>query len=370
MQDKIELSFQSPEFVTEIMIGQDLFQDERFSNKLLEMGRDFYLICDTNVEKNGGKKLKQFLQKQGLKIHGLAFPAGEKSKSRKNKEEIEDMLLDIGASRNSTIIAMGGGVVTDLAGYVAVTYLRGIPWVALPTTLLGMVDASIGGKTGVNTEFGKNLIGAYHPPKMIFMDLDSLDSLPMNEWRNGTAEIIKYGLILDPDLFNQLFEKKLRWEPSFLEEALCRSVEAKKKVVEEDTMEKGFRRIVNFGHTIGHAIEVIENYRISHGEAIAIGMIVESHLSHICASLNKAELERIEAIFKNYEFSLTLSRKVTLEKMLSAMSKDKKALFSAPRFVLLNSIGEVATYQGDYCTTIEDKVLKETLEWMIKKFQK
>ena len=370
MKEKIKLRFQPPEQLTEIMIGHGLFQEDQFSNRLLEMGRDFYLICDTNVEKNGGKKLKHLLHKQGLKIHGLAFPAGEKNKNRQNKEEIEDMLLDLGAGRDSTIIAMGGGVVTDVAGFLAATYLRGIPWVALPTTLLGMVDASIGGKTGLNTRFGKNLIGAYHPPQMIFMDPDLLKSLPASEWRNGIAEIIKYGLVLDSDLFGKLSEQKIKWGLSFLEEVLYRSVEIKKKVVEEDLLEKGFRRVVNFGHTIGHAIEVIENYRISHGEAIAIGMIVESRLSHICDSLSKLEVEQIEAIFKRYGFVLTLSKKVTVEKMLLAMSKDKKALFSAPRFVLLQSIGRVTTFQGDYCTTVEDKPLTETLKWMVKRFQK
>ena len=275
--------------------------------------------------------------------------------------------------RDTTLIVMGGGVATDLGGFVAATYCRGIPYISVPTTLLGMVDASMGGKTGVNVKSGKNLIGAFYPPKAIFIDLSMLATLPDKEILSGSAEMIKHGLIADKTLFNQLTEELKLWEQrdlDFFKTLVIENCKIKKKVVEGDFKESGERRILNFGHTIGHAIETVEEYSLSHGEAIAIGMIIEALISQKLGHLKETEFDAIYELIQTMGFPLKLSEKVTIEAMHRAMRQDKKAEGKIPRFVILHSIGKVESFKGAYCTSIEDSLLYEALGWMIAEFAK
>ncbi len=290
-----------------------------------------------------------------LKCDLITFPAGEKHKTRETKEKIEDALLAKGYGKGTLLVALGGGVVTDLVGFVAATYMRGIPYISIPTTLLGMVDASIGGKTGVNVKEGKNLIGAIHLPEMVFIDFSFLNTLPEKELLSGMAEVIKYGLIANPSLLEETsFEKMIR-----------ESCKIKSRIIEKDLKESGLRRILNFGHTIGHAIEGIEEYTLTHGEAVAIGMVVESFLSYKMGFLKKEDFETIDHLMREKGFSLKISSKVTLKTMKKWMSCDKKSEKGAPRFVTLSAPGKVEKHQGAYCVAAPEPLLDETLGWMI-----
>jgi 3-dehydroquinate synthase len=268
--------------------------------------------------------------------------------------------------RDTLLIAIGGGVVTDLGGFLAATYNRGIPLILIPTTLLGMVDAAIGGKTGVNTHFGKNLIGAYYPPQDIFIDPSLLSTLPEKEWINGASEIIKYALIHSPALFQQLANNMDKWDardPIYLQGLINASIAIKQEVIEADFQESGYRRILNFGHTIAHAIETLEDYRISHGEAVALGMLIEGYLSYRLGLLSQDEFEEINALLRLFRFPLHLPPSITLEKLLQAMATDKKAKGAHPRFVLLNGIGSVAPFDGTYCSEVDEKLLAEGFQY-------
>lgn len=348
---------------SEICIGSNLWENELFWEKIQKLGKRFALLTDSNVEKACGKKFLKKMQEKGLEVHFFSFPSGEEHKNRKTKDQIEDEMQKARLGRDSVLIALGGGVVTDLAGFVAATYSRGIPLVSIPTTLLGMVDASIGGKNGVNTPKGKNLIGTYYQPRYIFMDVDLLASLPQEEMTNGMAEVIKYGLIENPKLFHAVKDQNKN-----LTEIVTLSAHVKCKVVEEDTHEKGLRRILNFGHTIGHALEAVEGYQMSHGNAVAIGMAVESFISKELGYLPTKDFEEILHVIRKVPFRLQVSSKATFSKMLEAMAVDKKALKANPRFVLLKTIGQVVLFEGEYCMHIDNETLQKAIDWMQQEF--
>jgi 3-dehydroquinate synthase len=249
--------------------------------------------------------------------------------------------------RKSFIVALGGGVVGDLAGFVAATYLRGIPFVQAPTSLLAQVDSSVGGKTGVNLRAGKNLVGAFYQPRLVLCDLDTLKTLPKREYVSGLAEVIKYGIICDAVLFAQLernLPKLLKRDVATLRDVVARCCEIKADVVGQDETETGLRAILNFGHTIGHAIENSSGYgKFLHGEAIAIGQVAAAKLSHKILGLPSAEVERVEKLF----VSAGLPAKIKLnpaqrKKLFAAMKLDKKVSAGEIKFVLAKKIGKVA----------------------------
>ena len=230
-----------------------------------------------------------------------------------------------------------------------------------------MVDASMGGKNGVNASKIKNCIGTFYHPKAIFIDTALLSTLTKNELRNGTAEVIKYGLITSSSLFDYLEKNYGQWEksdPHFFQEIIYQSCLIKKTIIEEDPTEKGLRRILNFGHTIGHALETLENYKISHGEAIAIGMLAEGYISHQMGILSKASLQKMITIFKQYGFSLKISLSFSLDKMMEIMAMDKKALTSIPRFVILKSIGQTDHCEGHHCAKVKKDIIINALSWI------
>ncbi|WP_194847839.1 3-dehydroquinate synthase [Candidatus Neptunochlamydia vexilliferae] len=324
--------------------SENLLEDPHFL-KATE-GKSLVLVTDETVAS---------LYPLFLKYDSITFPAGEKHKTRKTKETIENALLKKGAGRETVLIAFGGGVVTDLVGFVAATYMRGIPYLSVPTTLLGMVDASIGGKTGVNVKEGKNLIGATHLPQALFIDFSFLKTLPEKELLSGTAEVIKHGLIAKKSLLRE----------TSLEKMVRESYTIKSDIVEKDLKESGERRILNFGHTIGHALEGIEEYAITHGEAVAIGMVVESFLSYKLGTLKIEDFETVYQLIRERGFPLKISHKVTVERMKKWMKCDKKSENGVPRFVTLSALGKVERHGGAYCTTVPKPLIDETLGWMI-----
>jgi 3-dehydroquinate synthase len=365
---KIAIATQPSLKRTEARLGFGLLFDPSLTDEMKRLGSRFALFCDEKVVDRIGKKWHAHLEKNGLDVTLFPFPSGEKEKSRERKAAFEEMLLSQKFGRDTCMIAIGGGVVTDLVGFLASTYCRGVPLVLVPTTLLAMVDAAIGGKTGVNTKFGKNLIGTFFPADRIYIDPETLSSLPLSEWTNGIAEVIKYALIHSPELF-QMVRNWNRTDAKQVEMIIHECVLIKAQVVEIDFEEKlGLRRILNFGHTIAHALEAVEEYRLSHGEAVAIGMLVESFISVRVGHLKADALSEIEKLIRSFPFALKLSENVTREKMRDALLLDKKNAKGAVRFVLLEKIGACVPFNKEYCTTIPEKTLDEALSWMFSLF--
>lgn len=337
---------------------------KQFDWKLLLKGKGnaLVIITDSHVETVIAKKIAKNLRCQGWKVLLVAFTAGEAQKTRETKAWIEDQMLAQRLGRDTCILAIGGGTVTDLAGFVAATYCRGVPYLSIPTTLLAMVDAAIGGKTGVNTIHGKNLIGAFYPPAAILVNPEFLLTLPLQELKNGIVEILKAGLIASAELFELLVQERYAIQNRnllLLSEIIQKSIAIKQSVVQKDPLEQGLRRILNLGHTIGHAIESIEQYQIPHGEAVGIGIALEGMLSAKLGYLPWQALEKIQETLTAYGFQTQLPQLISLEKLKTALCFDKKSLHSQPRFVALKNIGEVMPFEGTYCTSLNWENLDE-----------
>ena len=312
----------------------------------LKLGQRCAVITDSNVGKKYAATALKSLTASGLEPVLITIPAGEKSKRIAVVEKCYDRLAAHRLERKSFIVALGGGVVGDLAGFVAATYLRGIPFVQVPTTLLAQVDSSVGGKTGVNLRAGKNLVGAFYQPQLVLCDLDTLQTLPEREYVSGLAEVIKYGIICDAVLFAQLernLPKLLKRDVSALRDVVARCCEIKADVVGQDETEGGLRAILNFGHTIGHAIENSSGYgRFLHGEAIAIGQVAAAKLSHKILGLPSGDVERIEKLFVRAGLPAKIKLNAAQRKKLfAAMKLDKKVSNGEVKFVLAEKIGKV-----------------------------
>ena len=295
-------------------------------------------------------------------VMSIVVPDGEQFKNLDWANAIYTALLTNFFDRTSALVALGGGVIGDLTGFAAATFMRGVPFAQVPTTLLAMVDSSVGGKTGVNHPMGKNMIGAFHQPKLVLMDLDTLKTLPKEEFLSGMAEVIKYGVIADRELFDYLEknrEKILSLELGPLTHIIKRSCEIKADVVSKDEREGGLRAILNFGHTVGHAIETIENYTRRHGEAVAIGMVYASKFAHHIGLCDALVPERVEKLIRSYGLPTglsVLSRRPSVTELMDTMQVDKKAEGGKVKFVLPTKIGEaVITKEWN------ERALKEVL---------
>jgi 3-dehydroquinate synthase len=279
----------------------------------------------------------------------ITFAPGEPSKTREEWSRLTDELLRRGFGRDSGIIALGGGVAGDLAGFVAATYMRGVPYLQTPTTLLAMLDASVGGKTGVDTPEGKNLIGAFHPPAAVIADPSALATLPEREFRGGLAEAVKHGLIADADYFGWIereSERLLRREPAALERLVRRSVEIKAEVVSADEREGGRRAILNAGHTVAHAVERASSYRVPHGEAVALGLLAESALAADLGLAPAGVGARVSAVLSRLGLPVRLVPPLAPDALLPAMASDKKNRAQTIRFALPSAVGAMATQEG------------------------
>lgn len=281
---------------------------------------------------------------RAARVTVVTFPSGEWNKTRETWAGVTDRLIAAGVGRDGAIVALGGGVVGDVAGFVAASYLRGLPYVQVPTTLLGMIDSSIGGKTGVDTPAGKNLVGAFHQPRLVIADLATLGSLPPNHLAAWMAEAIKHGAIADRGYFDQvrtLAPQVLRRDPAALRQVVERSVAIKAGVVGEDERERGRRAILNFGHTIAHALEAVTGYELLHGEAVAIGMAAEARLGQELGITEAAAPQALSDTLEAYRLPTRGPASADAERMLEAMQHDKKARDRSVRFALLRTIGEM-----------------------------
>jgi len=316
----------------------------------LKLGQRCAVITDANVGRHFAKAALKSLSASGFEPFLITVPAGEKSKRVAMVEKCYDQLASHRLERKSFIVALGGGVVGDLAGFVAATYLRGIPFVQVPTTLLAQVDSSVGGKTGVNLKSGKNLVGAFYQPRLVLCDLDVFKTLPKREYLSGLAEVIKYGIIYDSTLFQQLernLSKLLQRDAATLRTVVARCCEIKADVVGQDETESGLRAILNFGHTIGHAIENISGYgKFLHGEAISIGQVAAAKLSQNVLGLPSGDVERIEKLFVQAGLPVKIKfNAAQRKKLFGAMKLDKKVSGGEITFVLAQKIGKVVWNQ-------------------------
>jgi 3-dehydroquinate synthase len=312
----------------------------------LGLGQRCAVITDRAVGKLYAKTAVASLKKAGFDAHVITVDSGEKSKSLAIVGKCYDQCAAHRLERKSFIVALGGGVVGDLAGFVAATYLRGIPFVQVPTTLLSQVDSSVGGKTGVNLKAGKNLVGAFYQPRLVLCDLDAMRTLPPREYRAGLAEVIKYGIIYDAALFARIerdLGKLLKKDARVLADVVARCCEIKADVVGQDETECGLRAILNFGHTIGHAIEAISGYgKYLHGEAISIGQVAAAKISAEQFGLPGADVKRIEQLFKRAGLPTKIKMSAPQRtKLFAAMKVDKKVSAGEIKFVLAKKIGRV-----------------------------
>ena len=329
-----------------IVIGRGLLNGLGSACKKLGLGARCAIISDSNVARRFGKAAQKSLARAGFDALLIVVPAGETAKSLKTVQTCYDRLAQHRLERKSFIVALGGGVVGDLAGFVAATYLRGIPFVQIPTTLLAQVDSSVGGKVGVNLQAGKNLVGAFHQPRLVLCDFDTLRTLPLREYRSGLAEVIKYGIIYDAALFQKLerdLPKLLKRDPKILSEVVARCCEIKAEVVGQDETDGGLRAILNFGHTIGHGLEAISGYgKYLHGEAIAIGQVAAAELSTRLTGLPYSDVQRIRKLFQRAGLPVAVELNTPARKqLLSAMRLDKKVSGGEIKFVLAKKIGKV-----------------------------
>lgn len=288
----------------------------------------------------------------------FTVPAGEWSKTRETWAALTDAMLAAGFGRDTTVVAVGGGVVGDLAGFVAATYLRGVPFVQVPTSLLAMVDASVGGKVGVDTPAGKNLVGAFHQPAAVVIDPDVLRTLPVEHRRAGLAEILKHGVIADECYLAEVeaqLPHLLSDEPGeALTAAIARSVEIKSAVVTQDEREAGVRKALNFGHTLGHAIEQLSGYTLLHGEAIAIGMVAEAALGERVGVTEPGTAARVEQAVRSAGLPLTVPGGMTAPAILAATRSDKKARAGAVEYALPRRIGVMAGSDSGWSVRVGD----------------
>lgn len=311
------------------------------------------VVTDTHVEPLHGDRIRAHYAAAGVSVGSVVIPAGEASKRTDAAHTIYDAALAAGLDRRGIIVALGGGVIGDLAGYAAATFLRGIRYVQVPTTLLAMVDSSVGGKTGINLAQGKNLVGVFHQPLEVVVDLDMLQTLPDREYAAGLAEVIKYGVIWDKDLFSLLEENVdalLAKDQALLGAVVSRCCAIKAEVVAHDEREESLRAILNFGHTLGHAIENVGQYSGPlHGEAIAVGMLYAGLLSVTHADFPAADLDRLRKLLAAMGLPIALSALSSAggppdwSALREAMTVDKKSVQGSPRFVLAVKLGAART---------------------------
>ena len=345
--DEIEVDLDDRSY--RILVGPGLIEAAgAYVTPLLRQPRTI-VVTDRHLEQSGHlTSLQESLREAGIDHDVLILPPGEQTKSLEQFGKLCEDILALGIERRTSIIALGGGVIGDLAGFAAATLLRGLDVVQIPTTLLAQVDSSVGGKTGINSRHGKNLIGSFHQPRLVLADIGVLDSLPERELRAGYAEIVKYGLIDRPDFFSWLEDRGqalLEGDVDARRYAVAQSCLAKAAIVAADERESGKRALLNLGHTFGHALEAMAGYsgELLHGEAVAIGMVMAFKISRALGHCPDDDVHRVIRHLKTTDLPTSAHRfqtEITAEAMLAAMARDKKVEAGIPRFVLVEGIGK------------------------------
>jgi 3-dehydroquinate synthase len=330
----------------EIMIGSNLLDQLGSFCRQAGLSGRCAIVTNPTVAALYLERVAGSLKVAGFNPLVIELPDGEQYKTIDTVGTIYDQLIEGGLDRRCFIVALGGGVVGDMAGFAAATYLRGIPFVQVPTTLLAQVDSSVGGKTGVDHRLGKNLIGAFYQPTVVVADVDTLSTLPVREYRAGLAEVVKYGMVLDAGLFELLEREKeavIRGDKGVLARIVARCCRIKADVVEKDERESGLRAVLNYGHTLGHAFETLSGYsQLLHGEAISIGMVLAAGISKAEGLCSSADEERLIDMLIGFGLPVTAPDRFSLEELASALSKDKKSRAGSLNYICNNGIGGYA----------------------------
>lgn len=346
----------------------DIVIDNSFSElvqRVKELGfenRKIAIITDSNVEPLYGDEIKNLLASIANKAIVYAIPAGEENKNLSEIEKIYQVLIDEHFDRHDLIVALGGGVVGDMAGFTAATYLRGISFIQIPTTLLAQTDSSIGGKTGVDYKGFKNMVGAFHMPRLVYINISTLNSLDYRQFASGFAEVMKHGLIKDSNFYTFLIDNIYEIgdkDPDVLMEMIRKSCEIKKAVVEKDPTEKGDRVLLNFGHTLGHAIEKAKNFELLHGECVALGCICAAFISWKKEMISMEEYYEIRDMFVPFNLPISIED-LDSAQVIELAKSDKKADLDKIRFILLKSIGKAVVSME-----VTDDEMKKALEEII-----
>ncbi len=333
-----------------IFIGSNTLEGIGDKLKLFELGPKIAIVSNPTVFQLYGERVLESVKKAGFDLLTVIIPDGEEYKNLLWVQHIYDELLRHKLDRLSALIALGGGVIGDITGFAASTYMRGISYIQIPTTLLAQVDSSVGGKTGVNHKLGKNMIGTFWQPRLVWIDAETLKTLPKRELLAGIAEVIKYGVIQDKELFDFLEvnrDKILNLDKDALTHIIKRSCEIKAEVVSKDEREAGLRAILNYGHTVGHAIETVTEYKkYLHGEAVAIGMCIEARLSQMLNFIDRDQVFRIRGLIDFYGLPSQVPADLDLNSMFSSIQLDKKAVAGELKFILPEKIGSVRIHKG------------------------
>ena len=323
----------------------------------------YAVVTDTNVRSLYADALLADLSDYGgVSLH--VIPSGEEFKTRSIWARVTDELLAAGCGRDTTVIALGGGVVGDLAGFVAATFMRGIPVVQCPTTLLAMIDASVGGKTGVDTDAGKNLVGVFHPPSAVLADVDVIATLPEEHRRAGLAEALKHGIICDAPYLASLESQAaaiVHGDAMAILGAVTRSVEIKAEIVRSDPREKGRRKTLNFGHTIGHGVELVSGYRLLHGDCVSIGMVIEARLAEQLGVADAGTTEAIERVLLAAGLPTAIPAWIDTSAVLAATHRDKKARAGGVEYALPVRVGEMADNGKTWSIPVDDAAVQRAL---------
>jgi 3-dehydroquinate synthase len=306
------------------------------------------LVAHPRALRSTGEAVREDLAGSGYEAFAAEVPDGEEAKTSQVAAFLWGVLGQAGLTRSDAVVSVGGGAVTDLAGFVAATWLRGVRVVHVPTTLLAMVDAAVGGKTGINTAEGKNLVGAFHPPAGVLCDLTALETLPRHDLLAGMAEVVKCGFVADPvvlDLVEKDPEAVAQWDAPVVRELVERSVRVKADVVGRDLRESGLREVLNYGHTFGHAVEQVERYRWRHGAAVSVGMVFAAELARLAGGLGEDVVDRHRAVLTSLGLPVSY-RGDRWPQLLDAMRRDKKSRGDLLRFVVLDDVGRPARLEG------------------------
>ncbi len=352
----------------EIRIGRGLGPRISVDLRRRRVGHNYIIITDAHLVRGHGAVLLAAFRRRGLTTHLHAIPAGETSKTRRVRDRLEDAIIALGASRDTALVALGGGVVGDLVGFVAATYHRGIPYIQIPTTLTAMVDSAIGGKTGINHPAGKNFLGAFHQPAGIYADLDYLKTLSDREFRSGMAEVVKCGVIADRGLFETLethSERLARRDPDLMSRIVETCCRIKVRVVAADPRDTNRRKILNFGHTVGHALETLSRYRMAHGDAVSIGMVAEAAIASRAGLLSERAAARIERLLRAIGLPTALPARLRPKDILEVAHRDKKTRQGRVTYALPVRIGAMANIAGEYGIPVEDGLTAEVLATLV-----
>ncbi len=353
----------------EVRIGTGILTELASDLRERPLGKRYAVITDSQVGRLHGDTLMGALEHAGLKAQLFVFPAGESSKNRQEKERLEDAMLEAGLGRDSAVIALGGGVVGDLAGFVAATYMRGVPVIQVPTTTLAMADSAIGSKTAVDVPYGKNLIGAFHSPEAVYMDMNLLSTLDERNYYAGLVELIKHGFIQRPSLQEYLAEHKETIVsrggaeyPVVMEELLYQNSAVKNDVVSQDQKENNLRKILNYGHTLGHAVEMSSNFQMIHGECVAVGIAYAAYLAHKLGLCDEDWAGEQIRILREYHQGCRIPEGISTDTLIEVMKHDKKARNGQIEFVLLAGPGQPVQQNGEYGIPVKEDVLRQTIE--------